>query len=214
MPEPTPAPTPEPALPVGAEGEPFFGEWHGMSMEMDGETFSFDDFDMVMDLTLNEDGTAALFDGEETDLTSWKVEDGVAIIDTMRGSIQPDGSLCLEEDGSKLYFTRSEAASGAEAVTTPEPEVTKPETIEPETAVPASDDMAAYIGTWHACYLVTGRNDRRPPQRVQSGHCAGVERRRHRQPDLPGARKRTSGIRMRRAALCSLATAATRRICR
>ena len=80
MPEPTPAPTPEPALPVGAEGEPFFGEWHGMSMEMDGETFSFDDFDMVMDLTLNEDGTAALFDGEETDLTSWKVEDGVAII--------------------------------------------------------------------------------------------------------------------------------------
>ena len=156
MPEPTPAPTPEPALPVGAEGEPFFSEWHGMSMEMDGETFSFDDFDMVMDLTLNEDGTAALFDGEETDLTSWKVEDGVAIIDTMRGSIQPDGSLCLEEDGSKLYFTRSEAASGAEAVTTPEPEVTKPETIEPETAVPASDDMAAYIGTWHACYLVTG----------------------------------------------------------
>ena len=156
MPEPTPAPTPEPALPVGAEGEPFFGEWHGMSMEMDGETFSFDDFDMVMDLTLNEDGTAALFDGEETDLTSWKVEDGVAIIDTMRGSIQPDGSLCLEEDGSKLYFTRSAAASGAEAVTTPEPEVTKPETIEPETAVPASDDMAAYIGAWHACYLVTG----------------------------------------------------------
>ena len=156
MPEPTPAPTPEPALPVGAEGEPFFGEWHGMSMEMDGETFSFDDFDMVMDLTLNEDGTAALFDGEETDLTSWKVEDGVAIIDTMRGSIQPDGSLCLEEDGSKLYFTRSAAASGTEAVTTPEPEVTKPETIEPETAVPASDDMAAYIGAWHACYLVTG----------------------------------------------------------
>ena len=146
MPEPTPAPTPEPALPVGAEGEPFFGEWHGMSMEMDGETFSFDDFDMVMDLTLNEDGTAALFDGEETDLTSLKVEDGVAIIDTMRGSIQPDGSLCLEEDGSKLYFTRSAAASGAEAVTTPEP----------ETAVPASDDMAAYIGAWHACYLVTG----------------------------------------------------------
>ena len=156
MPEPTLAPTPEPALPVGAEGEPFFGEWHGMSMEMDGETFSFDDFDMVMDLTLNEDGTAALFDGEETDLTSWKVEDGVAIIDTMRGSIQPDGSLCLEEDGSKLYFTRSAAASGAEAVTTPEPEVTKPETIEPETTVPASDDMAAYIGAWHACYLVTG----------------------------------------------------------
>ena len=156
MPEPTPAPTPEPALPVGAEGEPFFGEWHGMSMEMDGETFSFDDVDMVMDLTLNEDGTAALFDGEETDLTSWKVEDGVAIIDTMRGSIQPDGSLCLEEDGSKLYFTRNAAASGAEAVTTPEPEVTKPETIEPETAVPASDDMAAYIGAWHACYLVTG----------------------------------------------------------
>ncbi|MGN0801548.1 MAG: leucine-rich repeat protein [Candidatus Faecivicinus sp.] len=146
MPEPTPAPTPEPARPVGAEGEPFFGEWNGVSMEMDGSLFSFDDFGMVMTLTLSEDGIAALFDGEETDSTSWKVEDGVAIIDTMRGSIQPDGALCLEEDGAKLYFTRGTAASGAETVATPEPEVTEP----------ASDGMAAYIGTWHACYLVTG----------------------------------------------------------
>ena len=138
MPEPTPAPTPEPALPVGAEGEPFFGEWHGMSMEMDGETFSFDDVDMVMDLTLNEDGTAALFDGEETDLTSWKVEDGVAIIDTMRGSIQPDGSLCLEEDGSKLYFTGdAPEAPAAEPV----PETTSEPATMPEPAAGGAEVM-------------------------------------------------------------------------
>ena len=138
MPEPTPAPTPEPALPVGAEGEPFFGEWHGMSMEMDGETFSFDDFDMVMDLTLNEDGTAALFDGEETDLTSWKVEDGVAIIDTMRGSIQPDGSLCLEEEGSKLYFTGdAPEAPAAEPV----PETTSEPATLPEPAAGGAEVM-------------------------------------------------------------------------
>ena len=138
MPEPTPAPTPEPALPVGAEGEPFFGEWHGMSMEMDGETFSFDDFDIVMDLTLNEDGTAALFDGEETDLTSWKVEDGVAIIDTMRGSIQPDGSLCLEEDGSKLYFTGdAPEAPAAEPV----PETTSEPATLPEPAAGGAEVM-------------------------------------------------------------------------
>lgn len=138
MPEPTPAPTPELALPVGAEGEPFFGEWHGMSMEMDGETFSFDDFDMVMDLTLNEDGTAALFDGEETDLTSWKVEDGVAIIDTMRGSIQPDGSLCLEEDGSKLYFTGdAPEAPAAEPV----PETTSEPATLPEPAAGGAEVM-------------------------------------------------------------------------
>ena len=125
MPAPTPAPTPEPARPVGAEGEPFLGEWHGVSMETEGMVLSFTDFDMVMVLTLNEDGTASVYDGEELDTTVWKVEDGLAVVQSARGSIQADGMLCLEDEGSKLYFTRDAAdgpvVSATEAPPAPQP---------------------------------------------------------------------------------------------
>ena len=125
MPAPTPAPTPEPARPVGAEGEPFLGEWHGVSMETEGMVLSFTDFGMVMVLTLNEDGTASVFDGEELDATVWKVEDGMAVVQSARGSIQADGMLCLEDEGSKLYFTRDAAdgpaVSATEAPPAPQP---------------------------------------------------------------------------------------------
>ena len=113
MPEPTPAPTLEPARPVGTEGADYIGEWYGVTMESEGMTFSLSDFDIVMVLTLNEDGTATLFDGEETDETVWKIEDGVAIIDDVQGSLQEDGTLCLDEDGDKIYFTRDGETTGA-----------------------------------------------------------------------------------------------------
>ena len=118
MPEPTPAPTPEPALPVGAEGEPFFGEWHGMSMEIDGETFSFDDFDMVMDLTLNEDGTAQMgMSGLVEEGGTWSVEgDVVTVIDPdgeeMPMTLTEDGSLRAEQDGMAMIFTLSTGDEG------------------------------------------------------------------------------------------------------
>ena len=101
------------AEPVGAEGADYIGEWYGVTMESEGMTFSLSDFDIVMVLTLNEDGTATLFDGEETDETVWKVEDGVAIVDDVQGSLQEDGTLCLDEDGDKIYFTRDGEATGA-----------------------------------------------------------------------------------------------------
>ena len=71
-------------------------------------------------------------------MTSWKVEDGVAIIDTMRGSIQPDGSLCLEEEGSKLYFTGdAPEAPAAEPV----PETTSEPATLPEPAAGGAEVM-------------------------------------------------------------------------
>ena len=115
MPMPTPTPAPEPARPVGAEGEAFFGAWHGVSMEAEGGVFSFSDFGMVMELTFCEDGTMSLFDGEETDTASWRVEEGTAIIGATRGSIQADGTLCLDEDGTKLFFVRGAAAGESPA---------------------------------------------------------------------------------------------------
>ena len=111
MPEPTPEPTPEPAQPIGEEGAAFFGTWNGVSMEMDGSTFSLADCEIVMTLTLNEDGTMTLFDGEEETEGTWTVSDGVAMIDTMQAAVQADGTLRLEEDGATIVFTRDGEAA-------------------------------------------------------------------------------------------------------
>lgn len=109
MPELTPRPTPEPARPVGAQGAAFIGEWRGVSMEMEGARLSFSDTGLVMDMTFSEDGTVAVFDGEETDIGVWRVEDGMAVVDAMRGAIQDDGTLSLTGDGVTILLVRGNA---------------------------------------------------------------------------------------------------------
>ena len=115
MPTPEPTATPAPAVPVGPEGEPYLGVWNGQTMEMEGSTFSLTDFGIVMQLTLNEDGTATLFDGEEEDTGAWTVSGGVALIDGTQAVLQADGTLCMEEDGAKIIFTRDGEASAPAA---------------------------------------------------------------------------------------------------
>ena len=134
---------PEPAQPVGEAGAPFLGAWTGATIEMDGSTFNLSDFGMEMVMTFHEDGTVELFDGEETSSGTWKVEDGAAIVDGMACIILDDGTLCTEEDGAKLIFTR-------------EGPVTELTVTEPEPAAPILDELSAYVGSWHACYLMTG----------------------------------------------------------
>ena len=148
MPEPTPEPTPAPAQPVGEAGAPFLGEWYGVRMEMEGMALSFSEMDMVMNLTFREDGTAELYDGEESVASTWSVVDGAAIVDGLSCILLDDGTLCVEEDGAKLIFTREGAAT--------EPAVTEPEVNEPAPTEPVPDELSAYVGNWHACYLVTG----------------------------------------------------------
>ena len=145
MPTPEPAATPAPVVPVGEEGAPFLGTWALEAMEMDGTVFSAADLDMVMELTLNSDGTASMFDGETTDYTTWFVADGAANVDGSALTLTDDGRLCAEEDGVKMVFARSEGA--AASVDT-----------EPSTSVPVETDAGAddYVGTWYACYMVTG----------------------------------------------------------
>ena len=150
MPEPESAPEyePQPAQPVGAEGEPFLGEWIGASMEMEGMALSFSEMGMVMNLTFHMDGTVELYDGEESTMTSWSVVDGAAIVDGSSCVLLEDDTLCVEEDGAKLIFTRD----GTPAVST----ITEPEVNEPIGNEPVSDELSAYVGSWHACYLLTG----------------------------------------------------------
>ena len=150
MPEPEEEPEyePQPAQPVGEAGAPFLGEWYGTTMEMEGMSLSFSDMGMVINLTFHEDGTAELYDGEESATSSWSVVDGAAIVDGSSCILLDDGTLCVEEDGAKLIFTRDGAAT--------EPAVTEPEVTEPEVNEPVSDELSAYVGSWHACYLLTG----------------------------------------------------------
>ena len=150
MPEPEPEPEnePLPAQPVGEAGAPFLGSWIGATMEMDGMALSFSDMGMVMNLTFHEDGTAEMYDGEESVTSTWSVVDGAAIVDGSSCILLDDGTLCVEEDGAKLIFVREGAAT--------EPAVTEPEVNEPAPAEPVPDELSAYVGSWHACYLMTG----------------------------------------------------------
>ena len=135
MPTPEPTATPAPAVPVGPEGEPYLGVWNGQTMEMEGSTFSLADFGIVMQLTFNEDGTVTLFDGEEEDTGAWTVSGGVALIDGTQAVLQADGTLCMEDDGAKIIFTRDGEASAP--VSTPAP------------AAPVGDEGASFLGTWY-----------------------------------------------------------------
>ena len=103
---------------------------------------------MVMNLTFHMDGTVELYDGEESTMTSWSVVDGAAIVDGSSCVLLEDDTLCVEEDGAKLIFTRD----GTPAVST----ITEPEVNEPIGNEPVSDELSAYVGSWHACYLLTG----------------------------------------------------------
>ena len=72
---------------------------------------SFSDMGMVMNLTFHEDGTAEMYDGEESVTSTWSVVDGAAIVDGSSCILLDDGTLCVEEDGAKLIFVREGAAT-------------------------------------------------------------------------------------------------------
>ena len=126
IPEPEPETEPEQtAVPIGEEGTAFFGTWYGTTMDMGGEVCSLEELGMIMQLTLNEDGTAEIFDGEAEDTAVWTISDGIAYVDTMQCTLTDSGELCLEEDGMKINFSREipENAAEPEKKAESEPEV-------------------------------------------------------------------------------------------
>ena len=143
-----PTPTDEPTLPA-ATGDitPFLGTWLGDTLEMDGSEMSLSDFGIEMELTIYADGTAAYFDGEETEYSNWTLEGDTLDIDGTKVTITEDGRLCADEDGAWMLFVRGEGAP-IEPTATDEPTPTDEPT--------ATDDTTAFVGTWHACYLCTG----------------------------------------------------------
>lgn len=112
------------AMPIGEEGTPFFGRWQISSLEMEGISISAAESGIVMDLTLNSDGTCAIYDGEETKTGVWTMIDGAGWLQGCRMTIDADGRLRMNEDGASSFYVREDEQSIAPA----------PETID----VPAS----------------------------------------------------------------------------
>ncbi|MDD6049925.1 MAG: leucine-rich repeat domain-containing protein [Clostridiales bacterium] len=94
-------------LPAG-DASVFLGTWRADTMVMDGLTLSMADIGLVMEFTLTEDGTVAMYDGETTEYGTWTFESGAANLDGALLMLTTDGKLCLEEDGVMMYFVAAE----------------------------------------------------------------------------------------------------------
>ena len=136
--EPMTPPEPAPeivAAPVGAEGEPFVGVWHGAEILLGDTAFSFADFGMVMTLMLCDDGRMLIAEEDSIDLSLvsdedwlvWYVENGVAVADQSVMTIMDDGRLCIDDDGAQMLFVRDGDAPAAVAPAAPQPPVDAPD---------------------------------------------------------------------------------------
>lgn len=138
IPTPEPASTQQPAVPVGAEGEPFFGVWNGVEMIMDGQSLNLADYGMTMILALLEDGRMILTDEagdlsnpdlpDGVDAPGWRVEGGAAVGDGCTMTLMEDGRLMLDEGGMQLILERSGSQSEGAAgpADAPAPEASAP----------------------------------------------------------------------------------------
>jgi len=69
---------------------------------------------MVMTLLLCDDGRLLISDSdpldaslaEESDQMTWRAENGAAYFEESVMTLTEDGSLCVEEEGVKIYFLR------------------------------------------------------------------------------------------------------------
>ncbi|MBQ8536429.1 MAG: leucine-rich repeat domain-containing protein [Clostridia bacterium] len=115
MAAPEPVSAPEP-IPVGAQGEPFFGLWHGTQMVMNGEPLDLSELEIVLSLMLCEDGRMVFSESETIDMSqvgdgdwyAWYVKDGVAFADLYTMTLLDDGRLCVDENGMQMLFVRGE----------------------------------------------------------------------------------------------------------
>lgn len=141
-------------VPVGEEGAPFLGVWKLEGIEMDGATMPPALMGLEeMSLTLTEDGLVTLYDGVESMLSVWYVEDGAAIVDGMPMTLREDGKLVMEEDGAAMVFALGETAENAD-------EMSEEELLwlllgmmastEEESELP--EEHQAFVGDWLMCY--------------------------------------------------------------
>jgi predicted naringenin-chalcone synthase len=97
----------------------YLGDWYLTLMEEDGVQIDAAEYGLVMILTLNEDGTAALaVEGEEPDEMAWMLDaEGLKIGgegEWLLAEIQEDGSISIEDSGTKMVFVREASENVSE----------------------------------------------------------------------------------------------------
>ena len=119
------------AVSVSGDAGNYIGKWYADTLEMEGEVYPVAEMGLEMYLILNDDGTAEYFDGETTESSTWAFENGALIVDEVVIQVTEDGRLLMEDEDSKLYFAKTDAAPAA-------------------AEAPVSSDGDAYVGTWQA----------------------------------------------------------------
>ena len=112
----------------GSSSDPkaaWVGTWDLYEMEENGQVTGSDDLEMLkalgldVHLDLNQDGTGALVLFGESMECSWEAKSATEASFTLDGqSIEAkiaDGKLVMEENGSKLTFSKAEASSSSAA---------------------------------------------------------------------------------------------------
>ena len=168
----TEAPAAEAGQSAGTSEE-VLGSWNGVTMIAEGMEMNLADFGMIMQLTINADGTGTWDEGEGAETISWTSENGTVSIDGKVLSITSDGKLCMEEDGAQILFERADDAASAAAGESPaaepaeEPPVSEPaenegvETPEDGAKMSTSDgqtgtavDQSSYLERKYICKSV------------------------------------------------------------
>ncbi len=127
-----------PAAPVSMDAASLVGIWQADTLEMDGESYPVGLMGLDMRLTLNADGTAEFFDGEETETGDWTFGDGLVIVTEMLLTFAENGTLVMEDEGMKLIFVKADGETPAAPA---QPEAP---------AVPVATDVASLVGVWQA----------------------------------------------------------------
>ena len=131
------------AMPVGPEGEPYFGAWKA------------DMYGMEITLTMNPDGTCAMEMMGEAEPAVWAVVDGKANIMGGELYIDGDGNLVYEAQG--MVFAKAEETSSGDKMT--DEELMAFLALLGQLANEGNElpeELQPYVGTWHLVYMATG----------------------------------------------------------
>ncbi len=132
------------AMPIGSEGEMYFGTW---TMDMGG---------MAMNLILNQDGTCAMEMFGEAEPGVWTVIDGKANVMGDELYIDEQGQLIMESQG--MVFVRSEGGDAGEEMSEDEQLLALLAALAAmegeESGLP--EHLQGYVGEWYMVYMNFG----------------------------------------------------------
>ncbi|MGN0741630.1 MAG: leucine-rich repeat domain-containing protein [Candidatus Fimadaptatus sp.] len=114
---------------------PFLGTWLGDTLEMDGQVMDLAELGMTMMVTINADGTATTYDGEEYEVVTWTLDGDTLSIFDVGATLTGDGQLCVADDEASILLSRVD-----DALPTP--------TDAPSAPTTATGDITPFLGTW------------------------------------------------------------------